>query len=268
VPRIELSGWRVLVTRPQEQAAPLCERIQQHGGAAIRLPLLVISPSRHPQRARLLFSQLASYQWLIFISANAVYQGWPYVRQFGGIPPNLHIAAVGKATANAVVAQGGKVDVMPSQDFSSEGLLALPELQAVQGQRFLIVRGEGGKETLANVLRQRGAAVDYAEVYQRDRPAVQLSQLLDKRGAPGIDVIAISSGEALQYLAELAQAQQSSWLFDLPLVVVHARQITLAKQLGFTLTPQVADNASDAAVVATLVRARALQHTHSTAAKE
>ena len=264
----ELNGWRVLVTRPQDQAAALCRLIQQKSGKAFQLPLLTILPTQHPQLAQQLFGQLATYSWLIFISANAVYQGWPYIQAAGGVPTDLRIATVGKATANAVAALGGHVALMPAQDFSSEGLLAMTEFQNVQGQHFLIVRGEGGKETLANVLRARGAKVDYAEVYRRERPTVDLSQLIDMQGKPSIDAIAISSAEALSYLAELIRDQLVNWLWELPLVVVHPRQVELARDLGFTLTPQVADNASDEAVVAALARAYALQQTYRSAAKE
>ncbi len=264
----ELTGWRVLVTRPHDQAAPLCGLVRQLGGETIQLPLLTILPTQHRQKAQQLLSQLASYPWLIFISANAVYQGWPFIQEAGGIPNTMRIATVGKATAKAVSALGGQVALVPTQDYSSEGLLAMPELQRVQGQRFLIMRGEGGKETLANVLRSRGAQVDYAEVYRRERPPIELAQLVDAQGKPKIDVIAISSAEALSYLAELIRSQAAGWLLEIPLVVVHPRQIELARQLGFTLTPQVADNASDEAVVAALARAYALQQTYRSVAKE
>jgi uroporphyrinogen-III synthase len=261
----DLTGWRILVTRPEGQAGPLSERIEQLGGRAYLLPLIAIAPSDDVARAQALFSQLSRYQWLIFISANAVVWGWPYLEAAGGVVDGLpRVAVVGKATASAVLAQGGAVAAMPEQDFSSAGLLALPEFQQVQGQRCLIVRGEGGKETLANVLRQRGAHVDYAEVYRREFPPLDLTRLRDARGQPAIDVIALSSVEAMQHLAEQARQQHVDGIFALPLVVVHPRHVARAQALGFTQIPFVADNATDEAVVAALLRAHAQSHNSST----
>ena len=251
----ELAGLRILVTRPAEQAEPLCQQIEQRGGVCARMPLLAILPASDPHKAAVPFQDLSGYSWIIFISANAVTQGWPYLAAAGAIPGNCRLIAVGKATAEAIQRCGGKVDLMPTTDFSSEGVLALPQMQQVAGQCFLIVRGEGGKETLATTLRQRGAEVVYAEVYRRDTPSLDFTVIKEVDGAT-IDVITISSGEALQHLAAQARAKQQTWLFNLPLIVVHPRLVELARQLGFTLTPQVADNASDAAVIAALVHFR------------
>lgn len=252
----ELTGLRILVTRPAEQAEPLCQRIEQLGGHCRRLPLLAILPAQDSHRASAPFCDLSRYAWIIFISANAVTQGWPYLQKAGGIPPGCRVITIGKATAEALQRLGGKVDLMPATDFSSDGVLALAPMQNVTGQHFLIIRGEGGKETLATTLRARGAEVVYAEVYRRETPPLDFAQLGGSAGKPAIDLITISSSEALQHLAQQARQQQHMWIFDLPLIVVHPRQVKMARQLGFTLTPQVADNASDAAVIAALVHFR------------
>ena len=60
--------------------------------------------------------------------------------------------------------------IAPAQGMNTEALLKLPELHQIDGQRFLILRGVGGRETLATQLRARGAHVDYAECYRRVEP--------------------------------------------------------------------------------------------------
>jgi uroporphyrinogen-III synthase len=256
--RTELSGVSVLVTRPAGQTETLCQLIEQHGGTAIPFPLMVITPPSNPVLAQQQINPLATYDLVIFISANAVIQSWPLITQAGGIPNTVHVAAVGKATAKALLAHGQPVALMPTQDFSSEGLLALEALQSVTGKHVLIVRGEGGKETLARVLRTRGAAVEYAQVYRREPPQASLAAISINHATPPIDLITISSGEALHNLATLARQQQQEWVFSTTLVVAHPRHAAQATPLGFKLTPQIADNATDEAMVTAMCRWRQL----------
>ncbi len=250
----ELTGVSVLVTRPAGQTESLCQMIQQRGGITTVFPLLVITPPSDPALAQQQINQLGSYDLVLFISANAVYQSWPLITKAGGIPGTVVVAAVGKATANAIIANGQRVDLMPSQDFSSEGLLALESLQSIAGKRVLIIRGEGGKEILANVLRQRDATVEYAQVYRREPPLRSLATIQPMHSTNPIDLITISSGESLHNLAELACQQQQEWVFSTTLLVVHPRHSAQAAQLGFKLTPQIADNATDEAMVAAMCR--------------
>jgi len=74
---------------------------------------------------------------------------------------------------------GYVVDLLAENGANSEALLAMPELAQVNGQRFLIIRGQGGREELANVLRSRGASVDYLDVYKRVMPSIDNAKLLE-----------------------------------------------------------------------------------------
>ena len=56
----------------------------------------------------------------------------------------------------------------PAHGNDSEAALALPIWHTLpQGSTIAIIRGQGGREHLAQTLRQRGFAVQYAECYQR-----------------------------------------------------------------------------------------------------
>src|SRR6185295_3375161 len=86
-------------------------------------------------------------------------------------PERLAVLAPGPGTAEALAATGIAGARVPATTFDSDGLLRLPELADVRGKLVLILRGDGGREQLAEALRSRGARVDTIACYRRARPA-------------------------------------------------------------------------------------------------
>jgi len=102
----------------------------------------------------------------------------------------------------------------PAGSASSEALLALPELQGdgLAGSRILIVRGEGGRELLGATLSERGARVQYAEVYRRARPTTDGGGFDHRTRHGGIDTIVITSVQGLENLFALLGEGAVGWL--------------------------------------------------------
>lgn len=249
----ELSGIKVLVTRPAEQAGPLCELIEKAGGEAFRFPLLAIEAVTATPELQEQLAQLDHYDLAIFISPNAVRYAIEAAAPFGGIPYTLSLAAVGQGSRRELEKQLGRpVDIAPEERYDSETLLAHPDLQEVSGQRILIFRGNGGRELLAETLRQRGATVDYAEVYRRLTPAPASAETIAAWQRDGVNAVTATSNESLQNLYEMVTGPARDWLLGTQLLVVSARAAALAQELGFRHPALIADNASDEAIVATL----------------
>lgn len=246
-----LNGTRVLVTRPEHQAENLCRLIEEQGGIAVRLPTLAIVECDDLLAIQKTLAHLDSFQWLIFISANAV--NFALKANDGKIPQlkTLHIAAIGKATANTLAMSGINVDLTPEPPYNSEALLATPAMQSMQGQRVLIIRGEGGREELANSLRNRGADVDYLNVYKRIIPSVDNANVIALLEQHRLDIITVTSAEVLQNLLIMLDATHHRQLFSLPLVVVSDRIKQLATALGFKRIA-VASSPSDEAILETV----------------
>lgn len=244
-----LTGFAVLVTRPAGQAGGLCDLIAEAGGEAVQAPLLSIGPIEEPSGALALLNPSSAWDWLIFVSANAVRSaialgGWTGFRT--GRP---RIAAVGEATAAALAAAGVHADLVPQPPFNSESLLAAPQLADVRGRRLLIVRGEGGREHLADVLRERGAEVAYAEVYRRiPVPAAQYEPILATWPEGRHDAVVITSGEALQRLMALLRESGREGLPRPPLLVPGERLASLAREQGWSPV-LVAGHAGDEAML-------------------
>lgn len=240
-----LSGVGVLVTRPAAQAEGLCHLIEAAGGRAIRFPAIEIQPAGDAQALR---GRLAEpWDLLVFVSRNAVEHAQALFPG-GRLPHGPRLAAVGRATAEALSRAGRPAGLVPAGRFDSESLLALPELADVRGWRVLILRGEGGRALLGETLAVRGAEVAYAEVYRRVLPSLPVEGLRARWRAE-VAVAMATSDEVLQNLVRLLGSAGRSLLLATPLVVVSERTKTLAHELGFARV-RVAERADDEAILA------------------
>ena len=223
-----LSGLKIVVTRPREQATPLARRIEQEGGKPILFPLLEISPPADAQSLRDVVARLAEFDLAIFISPNAVHYGMQAIQAAGPLPVQLKIATVGQGSARALRELGVEKIIAPQDKFDSEALLALPELQSVAGWRVAVFRGDGGRELLGDTLRARGATVEYVECYRRNRPQ-QNAAALERT----VDAITVTSSEALGYLWEMLDDAARRHFSTVPLFVPHARIAEAARKQGW-----------------------------------
>src|SRR3989338_4665173 len=224
-----LAGLKIVVTRPREQAARLMQYIERSGGRALLFPLLDIAPAADQPALREQISRIAQFDLAIFISPNAVQYGMAAIRTAGALPPSLKIATVGQGSAKALRELGVGDIIAPTENFDSEGLLALPELQNMAGWRVLIFRGDGGRELLGNTLTARGAIVEYVTCYQRSKPQLDAAALF--YDAP--DAITVTSSEALDHLWQMPDGNARTALRDLPLFVPHERIAELAHRQGW-----------------------------------
>ena len=139
----------------------------------------------------------------------------------------------------------------------SEALLAETAMQDVEGKRILIFRGRGGREQLAKTLRARGAEVDYAEVYERRPPRVDTGPLNEALHSQRIDVIVITSSEALDNLMAMVEPPNLNALHQIQMLVIHPRQAEYVRQHDFIHEPILAQDGSVNAIIKALTSLRA-----------
>jgi len=202
------------------------QSIERLGGKALFFPLLEIEPVPDASALHERLAHLAQTDLLIFISPNAVRFGMAAIEAAGGLLSTIRVAAVGQGSARALHELGVDNVIVPAQRFDSEGLLALPELQQVRGQRVLILRGDSGRELLGDTLKARGAQVEHIACYLRRTHELDIAQLL----AAAPHALTVTSSEALAHLWEKAKATP---LLALPLFVPHPRIAELARQQGW-----------------------------------
>ncbi|MFV1998088.1 MAG: uroporphyrinogen-III synthase [Acidiferrobacterales bacterium] len=244
----DLSNIGVLVTRPAHQARSLVLRIEAHGGHAILLPTIEIEAT-DSEAMRAVLRQLPKFEFAIFISVNAVEQGLARLDDLHlPLPSRLRLACVGPASATALKKAGYNVDIEPAEKFDSESLLAQQGLQAVAGKRIVIFRGTGGRELLAQTLRERGAEVVYAECYRRRRPQTDTRAIERDWSRGKVVVVVVTSGEGLQNLFDMLSDSGKQLLLQTPVITVSERTQLAAQALGVK-NVRVTMDASDLAIV-------------------
>jgi len=225
IPRVipPLTGLQALVTRPLPQGNALAAAITALGGHPTVFPAIVIERVEQPV--------VACAELVIFLSANAVEHGLPLLRRSTG----TRIAAIGTATAAALAAGGMPADIVPGDGFTTEALLAHPQLDLAPGLSVQIVRGVGGREVLQQELLARGVLVDILETYRRVRPApdpAQVEALEQHWRETGFDVVTATSVETLQNLQSMLSEAGRQLLRSTPLLVVSPRIAAAAAELG------------------------------------
>ena len=250
MPDLPLTGRGIAITRPVEQADALNEGILRAGGTPIAFPLLAIAPLETYAAFADEIEALPKCNWIVFISSNAVQQGMPRIAaRFPQLPPNLRFAAIGPATAQELTRYGVEQVLTPAARFDSESLLALPELQDMRQQRVVIVRGIGGRELLADTLRERGAEVAFAECYRRVNPQSDAGELSELWQNGRLHALVVTSSEALRNLLHIAPDAQ--WLKDIRVCVNHARIAEAASAHGLKVA--LADAPGDTAMLQCLI---------------
>jgi uroporphyrinogen-III synthase len=251
-----LAGLGVLVTRPAGLADQLINELLCHGADAVHLPMMQICPIESKQAtdaANACVRRLPEYQHVIFISVNAVKYGFAYLNENrpGYCPEGQIFYGIGAASCAAIEKQGYEA-VGPQTSIDSDGLLALPQLGDLSGQKVVVFRGVGGREYLAEQLTRRGAEVDYCEVYQRQAPVYQPAYVASLISQRNVRAAVVTSGEVLDNLLALLSRQEAAKITSGIAIVVPGERIAgLARQAGFEKVV-VADNASARSLVAAI----------------
>jgi len=245
-----LQGRCIWLTRPRAQIAALQEKVEAMGASVLALPMFEIQPLEYSPALKQCILNLDQYDLLFFVSTNAATLGMRCIEHFWPqLPAHLRYFTVGPGTAEALAAFDVKAHY-PTTGMDSEALLAMDELQDISGCKSLIVRGVGGREVLSAGLRERGASVDYAELYERRRPVYDAEVLDDCMRRHAADAIVISSSEGVLNRVQVLDAHRQA-LQQCLLLVSSQRIATQAETLGFEKVIVMA-GANDAAIMASL----------------
>ena len=198
--RRPLFGKRIVVTRATQQAQSLTDKLRELGADVVEMPATQIARlDLTPLREAI--HRLGTFDWLILTSQNAVAIFWEQLlgegrdaRALAGVK----IAAVGPATAGALLEHGITVDVIPER-FVAEGLLdQLRAREDVAQSRILYVTAEGARDVLPRGLRELNASVTVIEAYRSIADGEGADKLAKALEADRIDLVTFTSGSAVR----------------------------------------------------------------------
>ena len=237
-------SWRVLVTRPRAQARPWLEALRAHGLDAVPLPLIEIAPAPDPAALAEAHRTLHTRRLVMFVSASAVQAWFAAAPEDARWPSTARAAATGPGTVAALLAAGVPADSIdaPAHDaprFDSEALWSRLAAREWAGAGVLVVRGEGGRDWLAERLAARGATVQSVAAYRRAAPLLDASERARLRAAldaPADHLWLFGSSEAIGHLDAVVRTESRAgpppWGAS-QAVATHPRIAESARRMGF-----------------------------------
>ena len=225
-----------LVTRPAAQAAEWVQQLQTHGIDALALPLIGIAPVEAPALVAA-WHALAQQRLVVFVSPNAAQQFFAQRPMGAAWPEGVFAASPGPGTTRVLQGLGvlAAQIIEPAADapqFDSESLWLALATHDWRGARVLIVRGDGGRDWLADTLRRHGAQVAHLAAYRRTAPQLDDAEralLQQAIAAPAAHLWFFSSSEAVANLGALAA--HADWQ-RAHAIATHPRIAASARQLG------------------------------------
>ena len=244
--------YTVVITRPAGQSAALAAQLEAAGIATLDFPLIEIVPVEDVAPLQAALVALERYALVVFVSPNAVDYAfaefdsiWPHALPVGVVGPGS-VAALARhgveAPAYRVITPTAAADDDVAR-FDSEALFAAIDASfgaaSLEGKRVLIVRGDGGREWLADRLREGGVEVETVAAYRRlvPEPSIGAWSRVHELLAGEPHAWLITSSEGVRNLDELAHehlnAGEIAQLKRATLVTPHPRIAQTARGLGF-----------------------------------
>jgi uroporphyrinogen III methyltransferase/synthase len=191
---------RILITRPRAQSGSFAAGLKAAGFQPIFFPVIKIGPIEDNGPLEYAFSDLASYDWIVFTSVNGVEavldpQKIRAVRNAG-----TKIAAIGPRTAEALRGRSIEPAFIPDE-YVAEAIL--PGLGDLRGRRVLLPRAEIARKALPEAIRRAGGLADEIAVYRTLPARPSPAGLAALRS--GVDVVTLTSPSTVQNFAALTR---------------------------------------------------------------
>ncbi len=168
----------LISTRPYEKNIILFKEIENKNILLLNYPLTEIKPLKNYTEFDSILNNLNNYQHIIFISTNAVNF---FIKRFKNLkiqlPNHIIFSSIGPTTQEALENEFNINVYCPKENYDSEHLIKNKIFNNLHNKKVLIIRGTNGRETLKNMLEEKGAKVDYGECYIRNYLTIKQEKL-------------------------------------------------------------------------------------------
>lgn len=235
--RKPLRGRTVMITQAREQAGKLCRCLEKLGAQVIEFPTIKIVPPDSWGRLEEAIKHLEDYDWLIFTSVNGVKYFFSQLKEWHKdrrVLGKLKVAAIGPATAAELKKEKLKVSYVP-QEYRAEAIVdGLRQSEGkLVGLRILIPRAKVAREALPQELREGGAQVDVAVVYQTVVNGSAAGQAGKALEAGEVDVITFTSSSTVKnFVALLKGIDLDKVLQSVQIICIGPVTADTARKLG------------------------------------
>lgn len=203
-----LNGLCIAVTRPEVQARVLMAGLRELGAKPLGCPTIRIEEPADRSQVERAVRHLNDYDWVVFTSANGVTRFWDELVRSGGDgswPAGPRLAAIGPATAGALVERGICPEVVPAMYVAEAVAETLAEFD-IAGQRVLLPRAAGARAVLPERLRAAGARVDDVVAYVSSPEPEGIARLRSSLERDVVDMITFTAPSTVRHFVEAAGA--------------------------------------------------------------
>ena len=164
-----MSGFHVIVTRPQSHAATLLDGLRRRQADVILAPAIETCPPEDSAPLQRAIAGLPdAYDWVVFTATTGVEALAEAIapRSLSDALADVRTAVIGPATADALRHHGVEPDLQPPQSVGESLAESLIANGVTRGSHLLLPRAAAARATLPEMLQQAGAQVSDVAAYQ------------------------------------------------------------------------------------------------------
>lgn|GEM_PF-6490669 len=151
------ANHQIIITRPQPHNSALHQKIQQAGLHSILIPAITIKPIQAPA-----WPDPKQIDIVIILSQFVISTAHQHLKLYN----QAKFYCVGPGTQKGLLDIGIQSNI-PTTDYSTQGLLAISDLAAVEKKHILILTGSPMQQAFKTELCQKGAHVTQISTYRR-----------------------------------------------------------------------------------------------------
>ncbi len=240
-----LRGRRILITRTQEQASALAEKIRALGGEPVEFATIDIAPLEDSSELDAVLARASEFDWIVFTSVNGVRAVEKRLAALGFNPTlfaRARLAAIGPATARALEQLGLRVDFIPSKFLGEQIAIELP---ITPGQSALLLRADIASGSLAQGLADRGVKVADVDAYRTIAPP---ASSLDIKQLQQAHAVTFTSSSTVRNFVAMLNGNARAALNDLAVFCIGPVTADTARELGLRVDEVAAEHTIDGLV--------------------